>query len=227
MRIAVISDVHGNAFALEKVLVDVHSESPDLILNLGDQVYGRANPARAFEMQHSLGAVEILGNCELLLEGEDALAQWIQAELPSGALEHLRSLPITASVLEGEILACHGDLTNPNSHLFWSWQRGPYRTDTISELRRKLEGVSARVVLCGHTHREGMTALGDQLIVNAGAVSAQIDGDPRARWTLLERRKGRWTVEFRRVVYDWTAAANWALEHAPDAPEEAAYLLEG
>ena len=72
-----------------------------------------------------------------------------------------------------------------------------------------------------------MTALGDMLIVNAGAVSAQIDGDPRARWTLLERRKGCWSVDFRRVVYDWNTAAEWALEHAPDAEEEAAYLLEG
>jgi len=227
MRVAVISDVHGNAFALERVIRDLLSESPDLVLNLGDQVYGRADPARAYAMQLSLGAVEVLGNCELLLERDDALASWIRGQLPDDALEHLTKLPLNSSVLSGELLACHGDLTDPNGHLFWSWQRGPYQTDTIPELRRKLEGISARVVLCGHTHREGMTALGDTLIVNAGAVSAQIDGDPRARWILLERRGGRWNADFRRVVYDWNAAASWALEHAPDAQEEAAYLLEG
>jgi len=227
MRVAVLSDVHGNAFALEQVLEDLHGESPDVILNLGDQVYGRADPARAYALQRSLDAVEVLGNCELLLEGDDALASWIRGQLPEGALEHLTKLPLTSSVLDGELLACHGDLSDPNGHLFWSWQRGPYHTDTIPQLRRKLEGVTARVVLCGHTHREGLTALGDTLIVNAGAVSAQIDGDPRARWTLLERRKGHWSVDFRRVVYDWTAAARWALEHAPDAEEEAGYLLEG
>jgi len=52
MRVAVISDVHGNAFALEKVIEDLYGESPDLILNLGDQVYGRADPARAYALQH-------------------------------------------------------------------------------------------------------------------------------------------------------------------------------
>ncbi|MBC7647118.1 MAG: metallophosphoesterase family protein [Pseudopedobacter sp.] len=134
MRVAVISDVHGNAFALEQVIGDLRSESPDLILNLGDQVYGRADPARAFEMQRNLRAVEVLGNCELLLEGEDALASWIRGQIPPESLEHLTGLPLTARVLDGEILACHGDLTDPNGQLFWSWQGGPYSTETIVRL---------------------------------------------------------------------------------------------
>lgn len=69
--------------------------------------------------------------------------------------------------------------------------------------------------------------LDDTLVVNAGAVSQQVDGDPRARWTLLEKRSGRWSVQFRRVEYDWEAAARWATENAPDPEEEAETLRKG
>ncbi len=51
LRLAVISDAHGNAYALDAVLSEVRAETPDLILNLGDQVEGSADPARAYEMQ--------------------------------------------------------------------------------------------------------------------------------------------------------------------------------
>ncbi|MFC6748926.1 metallophosphoesterase family protein [Deinococcus aquaticus] len=67
MRAAVISDVHGNAFALEAVLREVRAAAPDLTVNLGDQVEGSADPARALSMQAELaaaGALEVRGNNE-------------------------------------------------------------------------------------------------------------------------------------------------------------------
>lgn len=50
LRIAVLSDVHGNAFAAEAVLQDIKRRSPDLTVNLGDQVWGQADPLRALEL---------------------------------------------------------------------------------------------------------------------------------------------------------------------------------
>ena len=64
MRVAVISDVHGNAFALDAVLQDLRAASPDVIVNLGDQIEGSADPARAAAVQAGLGAVEVRGNNE-------------------------------------------------------------------------------------------------------------------------------------------------------------------
>ena len=74
--------------------------------------------------------------------------------------------------------------------------------DDPRELARIIEPLGAEVVVCGHTHRAGATRVGDTLVVNTGAVSDQVDGDPRARWTLLERRSRHWTVDFRAVPYD-------------------------
>ena len=63
--------------------------------------------------------------------------------------------------------------------------------------------------------------------VNAGAVSRQKDGDPTARWVLLEQRGNLWNVQFRRVAYDTEVAAQWALTHAPDGEQEALMLRTG
>lgn len=51
MRLAVLGDVHGNAFALRAVLDDIRAASPDQVLNLGDTVWGCADPARAWALQ--------------------------------------------------------------------------------------------------------------------------------------------------------------------------------
>lgn len=227
MRIAIISDVHGNAFALESVWKDIQNQSPDLIVNLGDQVYGRANPQKAYALQQEIGAVEVQGNTDPWITSHQPLLKWIREQLPEEAVSHLTTLPLTTSVLDGEVLLCHGDLKSHSGHLLWSWQKGPYRANGFRELREHLAGVSARVVLCGHTHREGLTRLDDHLIVNAGAVSHQVDGDPRARWTLLEQHQGRWLTDFRRVVYDWDGAARWVMQHAPSPASEVNTLLHG
>lgn len=226
MRIAVIGDVHGNAFALEAVLKDLKTQAPDLTVNLGDQVHGRADPALAYVLQQQLQpTAEVLGSAEPLLDDQDDFTRWLNSQLPAGAKEHLMGLPLTQAVLDGEVLLCHGDLHSSNGHLLWSWQLGPYLTQGFQDLRNHLAETAARVVLSGHTHREGMTRLDDVLVVNAGAVSHQVDGDPRARWTLLEHREGRWWVDFRRVTYDWNAAAEWVQQHAPEPEKEVAVLL--
>ena len=106
--------------------------------------------------------------------------------------------------------------------LLWQWQfddvsagTGFYRARDPRELRALVEPLAARVVVCGHTHRPGATRVGDTLVVNAGAVSDQVDGDPRARWTLLELRGGHWSADFRTVSYDVAAAVAWSRAHSP------------
>ncbi|WP_424952428.1 metallophosphoesterase family protein [Deinococcus sp.] len=231
MRLAVLSDVHGNAFALEAVLADVQRASPDLILNLGDQIEGSADPARAYAMQAGLaarGAVEVRGNNEEKLwpggrRGEltRQYGAWLETQLGATALARLAALPLTAQVAD-EVLACHGTPTSAWEMLLWHWQfenpatgEGFYRARDPRELLALVQPLGVAVVVCGHTHRPGATLVGDTLVVNAGAVSDQVDGDPRARWTLLLRRGGHWGAEFRAVEYDVAAAVTWAKRHSP------------
>jgi predicted phosphodiesterase len=64
MKLAILTDVHGNRFALEAVLRDIEANKPDSIANLGDQVWGAADPAGAWTLQQSLGAVTVRGNTD-------------------------------------------------------------------------------------------------------------------------------------------------------------------
>ena len=238
LRVAVISDVHGNAFALDAVLNDLRSCAPELIVNLGDQVEGSANPAQARALQAGLNAVEVRGNNEEKLwpggrrdEAARVFGAWLDTQLPAHEAAHLASLPLTATVADGEVFACHGTPETPWDSLLWAWTHqeagGFYRARDPRELRAVIEPLGARVVVCGHTHRPGSTLLGDTLLVNAGAVSDQVDGDPRARWTLLERRSGCWTAQFRAVPYDIDGAVAWSTAHSPFGVLEASLLRTG
>ena len=232
VRVAVISDVHGNAYALEAVLAEVRAAAPDLVVNLGDQVEGAADPARAYALQAALGAAEVRGNNEEKLwpgGRRSAISRefgaWLETQVGAAALERLAALPLTLRV-EG-LFVCHGSPTSAWEHLLWVWDHGRpgrqdqqgeagfYRSRDPRELREVVEPLGAEVVLCGHTHRPGATRVGDTLVVNAGSVSDQADGDPRARWTLLERRAGHWTTDFRAVAYDVEGAVAWGRTHSP------------
>jgi predicted phosphodiesterase len=221
------------------VLQDLRAASPDVIINLGDQVEGSADPARAYALQAELGAVEVRGNNEEKLwpggrrnELSNQFGAWLETQLDAALLERLGKLPLTASAAGGAVLACHGTPTSAWEMLLWEWQfsdaatgAGFYRARDPRELLETVRPLGAEVVLTGHTHRPGATRVGDTLVVNAGAVSDQVDSDARARWTLLERRHGHWSTDFRTVGYDVAAAVAWARQHSPFG-EFAAGLLE-
>ena len=238
VRVAVISDTHGNSFALEAVLREIKDSSPDLTVNLGDQVEGCANPVRAAELQAALGAVEVRGNNEEKLwpnGRRNPLSQevgaWLEGQLSAQTIQRLAALPLTARV--EDIFICHGTPESAWLSLLWVWEFAPdgkcgyYRARDPRELRQLVEPLGAGLVLCGHTHRAGATRVGDSLVVNCGAVSDQVDGDPRARWTLLEQKGSAWSVDFRATPYDIEAAVAWANQHSPFGEFEAMLLRSG
>jgi predicted phosphodiesterase len=234
LRLAILADAHGNAFALEAVLKEVRAVAPDLIVNLGDQVWGRADPGRAYALQRNLNAIEVRGNNEEkltrapeILGGRRRFHEWLLAQLPDGAVQHLAGLPLTAAVADDAVLLAHGTPRDANRELLWGWSPNGWCVREPDELRTHLQGVGAKVVVVGHSHREGTMALDDWLLVNAGSAGWQLDGDPRARWTLLERHRGRWLVQFYRVPYDTEAAARWVLAQDPSAQVEAKVYQTG
>lgn len=238
MRVAVISDVHGNAFALEAVLRQVRRASPDLVVNLGDQVEGSADPPRALALQAELaagGALEVRGNNEEKLWPGGrrspltrAYGTWLDTHLPPEGLARVAALPLSARTPGSELYACHGTPQSAWESLLWAWDTaGFYRAREPRELRALVEPLGTEVVLCGHTHRAGATQVGDTLVVNAGSVSDQVDGDPRARWTQVERKNGHWSVTFHAVSYDIEAAVAWSFTHTPFGPGEAKLLRSG
>jgi putative phosphoesterase len=229
MRIAVVADIHGNVRALRAVMDDLKQVAPDTVVNLGDCVSGPLEAAETADVLISLAWTTIRGNHDrqLLDRPADQMGssdKAASAELKNHHSAWLSTLDATAEV--EDLLLCHGTPNSDTTYLNETVEPdGHVRLATQAEIKRRLDGTSARIILCGHSHMARVVALPDgRLTVNPGSVGlpAYTDiepvkhtmemGAPHARYAVLERRKASepWEVSFRVVPYDWKAAADRA-----------------
>src|SRR5512142_2549806 len=121
MRLAILSDVHGNALALDAVLAHLSRQQVDNIVNLGDILSGGLQPARTADRLIPLGLPTVRGNHErqLLTNPDDALRpsdRLARTQLTDVHRAWLTGLPTTLQVAPG-VLACHGSPTDDLTYL--------------------------------------------------------------------------------------------------------------
>ena len=214
MRIAVISDIHGNRLALEAVLEDIERHGVDMTLNLGDLVSGPLEPGRTADLLLECDFPTVRGNHErvLIANGAPALDpvdRFAHRDLKARHLDWFADLPATLAI-NSEIYMCHGTPTDDNSPWLDNWWH-----DRVTKLpdeaavAAEAKGLDYPVLLCGHTHMARDVRLKDgRLIVNPGSVGLQmVHGSPDARYAILDRRAGRWSVMLCAIPYDHAAAA--------------------
>jgi predicted phosphodiesterase len=214
MRVAVLSDIHGNLPALEAVLADVRQEHVDGVIVPGD-IFPGPMPAETLAALLDLGLplhfVHGNGDREVLArvngietdwymkapEQWRAPIRWTAERLPPGHKTMLAGWPLTCRVDVpglGIVFVCHA---TPQSDV-----------DIFTRLTREdlvrpvFEGIDAALVLCGHTHMPFDRTIGTLRVVNAGSVGMPF-GEPGADWLLLGP-----DVEFRRTMYDLERAAD-------------------
>lgn len=228
MRIAVISDVHGNLLALEAVLADIAAQAVEMTVNLGDLLSGGVQPRQTASLLMELELPTLAGNHERQLLTTPFEKMGVSDRLAAETItapqwSWLASLPATAEVTKG-VLACHGSPDDDLTYLLETVERTGVRAATEAEVRHRLvTHTHWSVVLCGHTHIPRALRLEHgPLVVNPGSVGwpAYDDdrpyphvmeaGTPHARYALINDRTGRWEVEFRAVEYDWETAARTA-----------------
>jgi putative phosphoesterase len=226
MRIAVVADIHGNVRALRAVMDDLKEVAADRVINLGDTVSGPLEAAETADVLISLAWTTVRGNHDrqLLDRPVDEMGASDQAafsELKSHHKSWLNSLEGTVE-FEG-LIFCHGTPDNDLVYLTETVEPdGRVRIATRAEVTRRLSGVQAPIILCGHSHMVRTVALDqDRLVINPGSVGlpaytdaepvrhAMEMGAPHARYAVLERRKSGepWHITFRVVAYDWDGAA--------------------
>jgi len=227
MRIAALSDIHGNLPALEAVLAELTGERVDLIVNLGDILAGPLWPRETAALLMQQGWPTIAGNHERQML--DARAQSPSDAFAARALTEaqrgwLAALP--GGALLGEVQLTHGSPRSDLEYLLETVTGGAHpgvRAATRGEVAERLGHPSghhaAALVLCGHSHVPRLMALDGALIVNPGSVGLPAydhdqphehvveNGSPHARWALVERKAGRWQAQLRATAYDWDAAA--------------------
>lgn len=236
MRLALVTDIHGNLPALQAVLADIARAPVDAIVNLGDILSGPLWPRETADALMALQWPTITGNHErqlLTLPRErmsDADA-FTAASLDGRHRDWLRSLP-AARRLEPDVLCCHGtpssdleylmETTTPDYGLHGA--RG-VRAATEGELRARLGAPAASLVVCGHSHVPRVLQAGSTLVVNPGSVGLQAfdddhlhrhiveTGSPQARYARVDGADGIWRVQLCTVPYDHEAAARRASDN--------------
>lgn len=219
MRIAVISDIHGNRLALEAVEADIAMVGVDATINLGDLVAGPLDPVATADMLIERNYPTVIGNHDRWmistpLEKQAAVDRFTAERMRPVHIEYLKSLPATRDI-EGEVFMCHGTARSDEEPWLDAWWNDD-RTVTMpseAEVTQRAEGLDFPVLLCGHTHVSRVVRLRDgRLVVNPGSVGLQINyGAPDARYAVLERHGGRWAANLRAVPYDFDAAARQAI----------------
>jgi predicted phosphodiesterase len=218
MRIAILSDIHGNRHALQGVLDDVDVHAPDEIWCLGDVVGYGADPNACCALVRERAAVALSGNHDLAVTGELSTtgfsraaafaADWTREALDDDSLEWLQTL--RPSHERHGVALYHGSPREP----VWEYVLDPL-TAAIS-----MDMQSERVACIGHTHvaltyhrppdedAVGVRRLrGDvvdlapgEWLLNPGSVGQPRDGDPRAAWMLLDTDAA--TATWHRTPYD-------------------------
>jgi putative phosphoesterase len=198
-RVAVLSDVHGNAAALDAVRKAVKSAKPDATLVCGDLVFNGPEPAAAVDALRDLeagGALIVQGNTDIAVADFDysaafpwlpegvpdsyrAAAEWAHDQLSDDQLDWLRRLPAERRLrLEDTlVLACHA---SPGSQT-----QGFDQALDPSVTYERVARTDARLICCGHTHVPEVRDLGWKVIVNAGSAGYVFDGDATATWALV------------------------------------------
>lgn len=241
-RFAVLSDIHGNLPALEAVLADAASAGITQFVNLGDHLQGPLDPVGTAERLMALNIPSIRGNCDRLLIEEGTIAPTGSTLAANRALlrpQHkawLRAMPQTLTI--GDVLLCHGTPWADDVYLLEEVTPEGARLRSADEIAPILDTISARLILCGHSHLSRTVHLAaGTLIVNPGSVGlpaytdespyphAMEAGSPHARYAILTRAGTTWKIGHRTVAYDWHAAAELAKRNA--RPDWAAWLRNG
>ena len=238
MKIAAISDIHGNLPALDAVLADIAAQGVDVTVNLGDILSGPLWITETADRLRALDLPTLAGNHERQLlslprERMGATDAHAAERLRDADRAWLAALPKTLQ-LSDEVFCCHG---TPDDDLRYFLETvtpdhdGPaapgVRRATPAEAAERagaaMQGVANAVILCGHTHVPRMMQLPDgRLVVNPGSVGLQAyddehphphwieNGSPHARYALLMRMRQGWRVDLRSVPYEHEAAARLA-----------------
>lgn len=224
MRIAILSDIHGNLPALEAVLDDTRRRGVTRIVNLGDSLSGPLLPLETARFLMTRDWVQLAGNHERqLLEfaerGGGESDAYAHAQLTPDVFAWMRTLT-HARALDDQVFLCHGTPRSDLEGFLDSIDGDHTRPATADELAARCSLTGPRVIACGHTHipRVVQSARG-QLFVNPGSVGLQAYEDtlleptgPRtyyvenhdayARYATVEQRGGQWHAQIHPVPYD-------------------------
>jgi putative phosphoesterase len=222
MRVAVISDIHGNDLAFAAVQADIENQAVDRVVCLGDAIQGGPQPAQVVHRLQDLSCPVVMGNADAwMISGHDTgreaipperlarmeeIRQWSLSELSESEGDFIRAFKPTITLPlepDRELLCFHGSPVDFDDVILPAMPQ--------EEFQKFLGDYSERILTGGHTHAQQVRRNGDLFFFNPGSVGFayshyQPDGkffaDPWAEYAILTAEHGRVGLEFRRLPFD-------------------------
>src|SRR6266487_765282 len=225
MRIAIVSDVHGNLPALEAVLDDLDEVRPGMVVHGGDLALGGPHPVQVVDRIRELGWPGVLGNTDAVRAGERSIPEQAPGFVAQAAARSRDMLGAErVARLTGQPMEWRGDgvaLVHAVPGDCW-----PVVTHDASDdrLRETYGPLGVPVAVYGHIHHAYVRRLDGLTVVNSGSLSLSLDGDVRATYVVLEHGN----IQHRRVAYDVErVAADLVVMGYPNAAAYASWLRTG
>jgi putative phosphoesterase len=222
MRVAVISDMHGNDLAFEAVEADIKNQKVDRIVCLGDAVQGGPQPAEVVQRLRRLDCPVVMGNADAwLISGKETADEgipperlmkmgeirlWSLSKLTEDEIDFISKFQPTVTIrLENalELLCFHGSPTSFDDLILPAVPQ--------EEFQRILAPYVGKILTGGHTHAQQIRRIGDLFFFNPGSVGFayshnqpdnEFHADPWAEYAVLTVENGQVSVEFRRIPFD-------------------------
>jgi predicted phosphodiesterase len=219
MRIAIISDIHGNCLALDKALTDLQEQGVSQTVCLGDAIQGGPQPAQVVARLQELGCPVVMGNADAWLlsgietsPGEEVTERqlktrgWTLSHLSDADRDYIRAFQPTVEVPLGNgrsLLCFHGS---------------PYSFDDIilpetpeEEFHRFLDAFRPAIMTGGHTHMQQVRRLDNTFFFNPGSIGLAYNrhqpgegfkADAWAEYAILSCEDDTISLEFRHIPFD-------------------------
>lgn len=235
MKFAVLSDIHGNMYALRAVLADIEKQNVDRILCLGDLAMAGPEPNKTIDFVKTQDWTIIQGNTdEMIAYFSDEVFEnvKIQAPIMANALDfdvkeissenkqYLKNLPINKCIIADDlkILMVHGSPRKNNENIYPEMD-----SKVIEDI---FQDVDADIVLCGHTHIPcGYQTNSKITVINVGSVGRPFTEEPKACYVLLNVVGNQFTVEHKMLDYDKVSASQTLSKRNFEGAEKLAKML--
>lgn len=206
MRVAILSDIHGNAVALEACLADLTvAGGADRIVAAGDLCMDGPRPRRVLRRLKEAGANVVRGNTDRMIALDDPALyddeqresiMWQRGALGQDWVAWLGAAPLTVVIGNDPdgLLITHATPARDDEHVW------PDASD--EQLEAIVAGVTQRTIAFGHLHVPYVRTWRDRTFVNVASAGLPKDGDPRAHYAILTQQSGGWAVRSRRVSFD-------------------------
>jgi len=243
MKIAVMSDVHGNMWAIEAVMNDIEKRGISVVINLGDCISGPLEPRLTAERLIETNVICVRGNNDraLILDIDENKKnntyKYVKNSLSKNHIDWLKRMP-SAFIYDNDIYACHGTPMSDKIYMLEEVSKNGVALKEEGKIAAYLSNITQSVILCGHSHLPRTVYLNDgRIVVNPGSVGLpaysdsspiyheMVSGSPSAKYAVLSKNSTTWKVEHISLDYDWNSAANRAREN--ERLDWAQWILKG